>query len=286
MQHGIFLVGSLIQTIILVNDDTYPFPSWQGTLLAVAAMVMAYVGNVYGSKVLPYWQTTFFAIHIIGYFGYIIPVWVNAPKATHHQVWAEFRDDGDWSSVGLAVLVGQLSGVSQQVGIDTSAHMAEEVANAARSIPKAMMTVYVVNFALILPAILTVCYHIPDLQAAPHDPTTYPAIYVLRQAMSTNWITVILCIICVLNVATNIVYLAAVTRDLFAFARDNGLPFSKWLSAVHPKRNIPVNACKLSCTVAVLLSMIYIGSITAFYAIVSIYSLGWLKAFRLLGIAQ
>jgi len=41
--------------------------------------------------------------------------------------------------------------------------------------------------------------------------------------MSVGWITVILVLIALLNVASNITYLAAVTRDLFAFARDQGM---------------------------------------------------------------
>ncbi|KAK3671823.1 hypothetical protein LTR78_008368 [Recurvomyces mirabilis] len=114
------VVGSLIQTMILVNDENYAFPSWQGTLLAFAAMIIAYIGNVYGSKVLPYWQNAVFAIHIIAYFGYIVPVWVKAPTATHKQVWADFQNEGGWSSMGLTLLVGQLTGISAQVGIDTA----------------------------------------------------------------------------------------------------------------------------------------------------------------------
>lgn len=68
---GIFLVGSLIQTIILVNDETYLFPNWHGTLLAVVAMLVAYLANVYGAKALPYWQNAMFAVHILAYFGKI-----------------------------------------------------------------------------------------------------------------------------------------------------------------------------------------------------------------------
>ena len=82
-------------------------------------MGFAYIGNVYGSKILPYWQKPVFAIHILAYLGYIVPIWLNAPKATHAQVWASFQNEGGWSSIGLAVLVGQLSGIGQQVGIDT-----------------------------------------------------------------------------------------------------------------------------------------------------------------------
>jgi len=45
-------------------------------------------------------------------------VWVNAPTATHQQVWFNFQNNGGWSSTGLAMLVGQLTAfVSQPEGI-------------------------------------------------------------------------------------------------------------------------------------------------------------------------
>ncbi|KAK0986632.1 hypothetical protein LTS01_009818 [Friedmanniomyces endolithicus] len=121
---GLFPVGSLIQTMILINDDSYGFPSWQGTLLAFMAVLIAYTGVVYGAKVLPYWQNAVFVVHILAYLGYIIPVWVSSPRATHAQVWTEFDNGGGWNSMGLSVLIGQLSGISTQCGgIDTAAHM-------------------------------------------------------------------------------------------------------------------------------------------------------------------
>jgi choline transport protein len=159
--------------------------------------------------------------------------------------------------------------------------MSEEVADAAYSVPRAMIAVYIVNFLLIFPALITVCYHIPSVEVALNDPTTYPAIYVLRQSMSTGWITVMLVVICLLNIASNIVYLAAVSRDLFAFGRDKGLPFSAWLSTVDERKRIPVHACQLSCMVAILLSMIYIGSPVAFYAITSLLTVALLQCYCL-----
>lgn len=112
--------------------------------------------------------------------------------------------------------------------------MSEEVKNAAKAVPRTMLIVYVLNFMLLFPAILTICYHTPDLKAALNDSTTYPAIYVMRQSMSNTWITVILAIVALICCASCINYFAAVTRDLFAFARDHGLPFSPWLSTVCP----------------------------------------------------
>src|SRR5437667_6189447 len=102
--------------------------------------------------------------------------------------------------------------------------MSEEVKDAAKSVPRAMISIYFVNFCLNFSAILTVCYHMPSVDDALTDETTYPAIYVLRESMSAGWMTVILVMVVLLLICSNLSYLAAVTRDLWAFARDQGLP--------------------------------------------------------------
>lgn len=88
---GVFLVGTLIQSIISINIPTYAFPAWHATLLVIGAVGVAFIGNVYGSKILPYWQNAVFAIHVMAYFAFIIPIWVNAPRATSKQVWTGFE---------------------------------------------------------------------------------------------------------------------------------------------------------------------------------------------------
>lgn len=72
----------------------------------------------------------------------------------------------------------------------------------------------------------------PNLNAALNDPTTYPVIYVLRQTMSNGWATAFVAAVIVILYASNVSYLAAVSRDLFAFARDSGFPFPRWTSKV------------------------------------------------------
>lgn len=116
---GVLLAGTQIQTIILVMNEDYSFPAWQGTLLSFAAILVSYGVNVYGVRSLPYWQVPVFAVGTMAYFAYIVPVWINAPKASHEQVWTGFSNTGGWSSMTLAVLVGHLSGISMQTGVDT-----------------------------------------------------------------------------------------------------------------------------------------------------------------------
>lgn len=157
--------------------------------------------------------------------------------------------------------------------------MAEEVKDASLSVPKAMVITYFGNFLCLWPLIITVCYHIPSIEDALSDATGYPAFYVLRQAMSPAWVIVMLAVIAFINIAGNITYMAAVTRDLFAFARDNGLPFSAWIGKIDKKRGLPVNATILTSGICSLMALIYLGSSVAFYAIISLYTTALLQCY-------
>jgi choline transport protein len=157
--------------------------------------------------------------------------------------------------------------------------MAEEVADAAVAVPRAMITIFLVDCILVFPLIITICYHLPDIDAALNDSTDYPGIYIMRQAMSNAWIAVILAIMTAIVMASNITYLAGVSRDLFAFARDQGLPFSAWFSKVDAKRSIPRNANLFSCILSAILALIYIGSPVAFYAITSLNTVSLLQCY-------
>lgn len=178
-------------------------------------------------------------------------------------------------------MVGQLTGFYTQLGVDTAAHMAEEVQDAARTVPKVIMTVFLINFCIMFPAIITICYHIPDTTKALADETTYPTIYVLRQAMPDSGVTAILCATVALLLFCNVTYQAAVTRDIYAFARDGGLPFSAWIAKVDKERFIPRDACLLTAAFSICLSLIYIGSTVAFYAITSLLTVALLQCYCL-----
>ena len=67
--------------------------------------------------------------HLLGFFCVMIPLWVLAPKVPLSQVFGApgFADNGGWGSIGAACVVGQLAASSAFVGVDSAAHMAEEV---------------------------------------------------------------------------------------------------------------------------------------------------------------
>lgn len=117
---------------------------------------------------------------------------------------------------------------------------------------------------------ITFLFSIDSIDNALADPSGFTFIYVFRQAVSTAGVNGLTSIIIILITVATISWNALTARQTFAFARDNGLPFSRWIGHVDPKKNIPANAIALSCTITVLLSLINLGSPTAMYAITNV----------------
>lgn len=74
-------------------------------------------------------------------------------------------------------------------------------------------------------------------------------------------------LVCILFAETAI--MTTSSRMTYAFARDGGLPFSKFFAKVHPRLGQPLNALILAATLTILFGLILIGSSSAFNALIS-----------------
>lgn len=70
-------------------------------------------------------------------------------------------------------------------------------------------------------------------------------------------------------------------RQLFAFARDGALPFGPWLSRVSPTWNLPFNSIFVTFVSTSLLSLINIGSSSAFNSFISLSTNSFLTSFMI-----
>jgi amino acid transporter len=155
-------------------------------------------------------------------------------------------------------------------GSDATAHMSEEVSNAGRNVPLAIAWGYFTNGIMAIVLLIAYLFSIPSVEDALSDETGFPFLYVFRNAVSTAGVNGLTSIILIPVIFSNIFFNASTSRQTFAFARDRGLPFADWIAHVDKRRKIPVNAIFLSCLISCLLSLINIGSETAFNAIISL----------------
>ncbi len=70
---------------------------------------------------------------------------IMAPQGTASSVFTEFESNG-WPSVGLACLVGLNAPVAYLTGADSSAHLSEELKNAAWTLPRSMIFTAISNY--------------------------------------------------------------------------------------------------------------------------------------------
>jgi amino acid transporter len=102
-----------------------------------------------------------------------------------------------------------------------------------------------------------------DREAVLATQTAQPFIEVFYKAVgSKGGATGMSCVMIVMVACGGVNVIATSSRQLWAFARDGGVPFSGWFSVVDKKRgHLPVNALVFSYVLAVLLSLINIGSL-------------------------
>ena len=97
-------------------------------------------------------------------------------------------------------------------------------------VPRCMWWSYLINVTLGLAILLTMLFCIGPYETAVSSGIPYLQLF--TQSGSVGVAITLLVILFLLIFSGNITALAAVSREAWAFSRDKGLPFSKWISHV------------------------------------------------------
>ncbi|KAG7004718.1 hypothetical protein G7Y79_00024g056680 [Physcia stellaris] len=277
-----FMVGTIIQGLLTLNNPNYVPQPWHGTLLVIAVVAFAIIFNTSLAKKLPLVEGIILLMHVAGVFAIVIPLLVLSPRNDARTALLHFDNGGNWPTMGVAFMVGLLTSLSSMLGFDCSVHMSEEIKNASETLPKAMLWGVGLNAILGYIAVFTICFCVTEPQVLLDSDTGYPMIQlfynVTKSHTGTNIMTAIVIITLVSAVISEI---ATASRQVWSFARDNGLPFSPQLSKVTPGWNIPLNAVSVSMGFGILIALLNLGSAAALNAIASLTMSALLSSYLL-----
>lgn len=190
------------------------------------------------------------------------------PKQSSQSVWAQFQNTSGWSSDAVVFLTGLVNPNFIYSGLDGAVHLAEDCANAAVAVPRALISTVVIGFVTALAFAVVLCYSYNDFDAV--LASSFPALEIFFQATSSAAVATFF------SGTIAIISLFAITgaqqtasRLTWSFARDDALVFSRYLSRIHPDFQVPVWALLANCVCVFLLGCINLGSSTAFNALVS-----------------
>ncbi|EEP82281.1 conserved hypothetical protein [Uncinocarpus reesii 1704] len=241
-----YTVANMIIGIISINHpETYIPQAWHGTLLIIGIAFIAIVFNTFFAQKLPLVEGFILILHFFGFFAVLIPLWVLAPRNTPKQVFQTFEDRGGWGSSGLACLVGLIAPIY--------ALIAEEIKDASRVLPLAMVWTLILNSLTGLIMLITFSFCVHNIDEALESSTGFPFISVFVHATrSVSGATGMTAIMLILQACAGISNVATTSRQV-----DN-------------RYIVPLNALFVSFIVVCLMSLVNIGSSIAFNAIISL----------------
>ncbi|GAM87006.1 hypothetical protein ANO11243_050270 [Dothideomycetidae sp. 11243] len=280
-----FLEGAEIQAVITLIHPNYSAPPYQAYLIMVAIVSISAVFNIHLARHLPMLEGVFLLGHLLGFALIILTLGILSPKVSASSVFTTFESQSGYSSLGLGVLVGQMSAVYGLIGSDGAVHMAEETKNAAINVPRSIAYSYLVNGILGFAMLVLYLFCLLDVDAALSSQVGslgFPYMHMFVTGTGSNVAAACLgSMVLVLGWAGATSFLASTSRQTFAFARDSGLPFSNWLAYVDPKYLVPTRSIMFTWAFTVVICLIKIGSSTAFNAIISLQLLALLSTYAI-----
>ena len=114
-----FLIGEIILGIVTINDASFVPQRWQATLLIIATVLGLAAFNFFAGERLAVAENVFFALHLLALLPVLVTLWTLTPeKQTAKAVFTQFTDNGaGWRSMGVTVMVGQVTSVNIVLGM-------------------------------------------------------------------------------------------------------------------------------------------------------------------------
>ena len=182
--------------------------------------------------------------------GWLLFVGRAHPVAYAFETGFTTRPDGSYVTGFLGSL---LLGMWTFTGFDASAHVSEETHDPGRRAPWGIVLSVIVSAVVGYALVMAITLAIRDLPATAADP--HPALFVMRKALGETWgraalgLAVVAMWFCGLSAVTSL------SRTLYAFARDNGLPGSSLLRRVGTRSRTPHVAINVSVALVLVVGL-------------------------------
>lgn len=278
---GLFLSGRLRQSLVSLYVQDYIPQGWQSMLLVYPGIVIMVLFNIWGHRIIPVSQNIGLIIHMLGLIAIVVVLWALGPHVTAGKALLTFTNSSEWSSTGLALMIGQTSKSCLTIdespstmltaystaanlpylGISSAIQFSPSLDNPARILPKALKTAFWTNATLGLLLICTLVFSLPDIQASLSD----PFLYIFRLTLSSTAITSVAVVLIIFVTIHTLAYSSSVAQQIVQFAGTNGLPFSSWLAGprvlskgIDTAISPATRASILTTIIALLLSVLYL----------------------------
>ncbi|CEJ86158.1 hypothetical protein VHEMI04025 [[Torrubiella] hemipterigena] len=267
-----FGFASLLAATVNLYQVDYEWQPWKLVLLCWALCLVTFFIVAFANRLLPLVDTfcaVFTAVTIV-----VVCVWLSvaAKQGRHSPSDTLIHFDPSLSGWGdFSFFIGILPPTYTFAALGMITSMAEECGDATVRLPRALSLAMPVGCIAGLFFVIPLCATLPDLASILNAPLGQAIPYVFLQVVgSPSGALVLTILILIITMFCSISITVAASRTTWAFARDNAIPLAHVWSRVNAQYGTPVWALVLTTVIQMLLSLIYLGSSSAFNAFVSV----------------
>jgi choline transport protein len=249
----------------LFHQNTYNRQIWHVYLTFVLINVTCLLVVIFWNRWLPLIQRLG-SVAVVG--GGFVTVVLLASLPHQHasasSVFSNWKNQTGWPS-GVAFLTGMLNGAYTIGTPDAITHIAEELPNPRKDLPKGVAVQMAIGTLSSFAFAVAVMFAITDLNAVLNTGTSFPLAEIYQQATNSSAVTFMLLFIIILaQVGCIMGTYVVIGRSWWALARDNATPFSNFFAKVSPGLSCPIQATVFCFILCVGFGTIQLGSSTAF----------------------
>lgn len=252
-------------------------------ICALIIMAVALIINFAGTKWLARAAILGFSAELIG--ALVVGGWLLLTER-HHGLGVLFDTFGAGEGNYLsAFLAAGLIGIFQYYGFEACGDVAEEVPDPTRRIPKAMrMTIYIGGAAAMF-VCLSLILAVEDYAAVIGGDDPDPITTILNSAFGVVGSKVVLGVIIISFLSCTMSLMAAASRLMYSYARDDMIFGSQALRRFLPERHIPPYAMAVAAVIPAVIVLVSIISADALTKIISFATLGIYLGFQMVVLA-
>ncbi|CAG9982993.1 unnamed protein product [Clonostachys byssicola] len=272
------VVANQILALYQLFHPSYEEQRWHLFIIYLGFIWISCTIVLFGNRILPIMGDLGASLIIIGFLIIVItcaamPNRAGAGYADSSFVWSDWVNLTGYSSDAFVFMMGMLNAAYAVGTPDVVTHLAEEIPEPQKNIPKAIGIQMVIGFVTAFIFLITTFYavHEPSDLFSPTS-SLFPMVDVFIQATGTKAGALGLVIVMIAPALFMSVggFLTA-SRIVYTMARDHGTPFSATMAQIHPRWENPFAATLCCAILSTLMGFIYLGSSTAFYAFVGCF---------------
>lgn len=264
-----FAAQFLSAAIVVGSGGSYEITPWRTYLIFCGVSTFTILLNIYGYHILGRWNEGALLWSVLGCFVLSVVILATSEKNDASFVFTDFANTTGWNG-GVAWILGLCQVSLSLIGFDAVVHMTEEMPRPTRDAPVAMNAAVMIGGTTGTVFILVMMFAITDIDTVLTTATGMPLTEIFYQATKNRAAAVVLTIVpvvCFVNGTNGC--LTSGSRLLWAMARDGGTPFSKYLSHIHPRLNVPVRAILVASVFNFIFGLLYLGPVVAFNAYIA-----------------